>query len=389
MDVWYDLLTLITIIKKGRKCVRIISNIKQNKIEVIEILLLAVGLSTGINLISTYMGIVLDVRIIARIGIVIIVISILYILFLKRPDTSNTIETSAVLSVSAKTNELLEVEGYNYNNDFMNCLSSLFRENKLLKEQWTKDPIGHYDYYGKKISDDAFKDSRNRKLIKEITEYVYLEHLSMHLSAYFENSSYNKKFLTSLSRDDSSEIIMSNRVVDLFTKKLEDRIKTRKKDRVMEILKEDDNELPELHYKTVNGIIYRKFELILPKNSKISRNVNGGIDISNDSISVSFNVIQQGTNSFVDRLFEKYYMGNKLAFEMFGMQHYNVDIITRIKIKPSLIAFGKRSEYHKWADSFIEKIDNKMSFAKFIKRINWQTAKTFHIMQRNAKKLKV
>lgn len=365
---------------------KIISNIRRNKIEVAELLMLAVALSTGVNLLSTYLGEVFDKNFILILACLIIVFSAIYIIILKLPARTMTLKSSAILSVNPKTNELLKIEGYVYNNAFRNVLNSIHRENKLFKEQWSKDPIGRF-HNGKDVSEDDFEDSRARRLIKEITEYIYLDKLSTHLSGYFEEGLYDKKQLTRLTRDDVAEVIMSNRIIDLLTKNLDDRIKTRKKDFVLEITRQTDDEPPEVVEKTVNGIIYSKFELMLPVGSKISRNKMGGITISNKNMSLDFEINAEGFNAFVEPLFERSYMNSELAFEVSGITHHKVEVITRLRVKPRLVAFGRKSEYHQWAEQFMNSIDEKLSFAKFQRKIQWPTIRTWLIAQANRKKI--
>jgi len=337
-------------------------NIPKTRTELVELLLLIVIASLGVNLISALIAQMLGPYRAGLCGIIIILSITGYILFTRIFKKSFTNSINAVLSVKKQKNKLLNIRDYSFNFDFNMILHSLLTENKAFKSQWSDNPLGVlHDKPSEKNN-----ESKSQKIVREISEYIYLTHLSTHLTDYFQNDSYDKKELVELNRNDVLDLLATNRVLEMISKDRSDREAFLK-------LKDMPKEEGEIVMSWANGALYNKFDLTLPKGSTISRQKDNSITIDCTSIKLNFKVDFKGFNANVSPLFEKHYMHQQDKSKPWDNSHYHVKFITTIIIKPAFIAFGRQLNYHQWAESFLETIEGEMSFSAFLDRINWDT----------------
>jgi hypothetical protein len=345
----------------------ILKDISKVRANIVEILLLAILVSFSVNLVSDFFNESLGKNQSSLLALIILVLSMGYVLYSRLYKKPESQKIRAVLSVNDK-NEILEVDEYDFNYRFKMIAESLFVENKALKKQWSKDPLGHIRN-SKRIDDNAVRHSSSRKLLREITEYIILSSLSTHLTDYFNKKDYDKNLLVNLSRNDVSNLITTNRVLDIISKDMNDRAAFASR-----IKPSDDKPAEgEVIMAWVKGAVYEKFELVLPKGSSIHREKDESITINSKSIKLNFKVISDGFGRNVDYMFEKYYMGQEKPF---NIDHYGVDIIITITVKPSLLAFGRRVKYHMWSESFLARTYDDFDFKAFTKQINWTTIRT-------------
>lgn len=361
-----------------------LSNITKIRSEFIELMLFLIAAAVGVNLFSSFLAAKLDVDGSGLWGSAILLLVLAVIIRKRFFGKSVTHKATALMSVEGKKNKSLEIDGYGFNWEFNMVLASLFAENKAIKKQWTDSPLGH-DYRDKTISIEEFKKSTSQKLAKEIVEYVYLHSLSTHLTDYFNKDTYDKKMLVELGRNDLADLVTSNRVLDMISKDMADRnaFTEKKRDR-----KEAEPEGEIVMQWVSNGAMYAKFDLILPKGSKLLREKDGSITIKNSSLTLNFKVVSDGFGKVVDYLFERYYMGIDAKKLPMDIKHYDIDIVTTISIKPTLLIFPKRISYQLWSESFLDSIHKQFSFDAFLHNINWKTVKTVLYVEAKKEKSK-
>ena len=335
-------------------------NIPKTRSELIELLLLVVVASLGVNLISALISQALGVYRAGICGMIALLLIVLYVLMSRIFKKSFTSKLQATLSTRQQKNKLLDIRNYDFNFDFSMILQSLFSENKALEKQWSSTSLG--------ASNKKADETKSQKLVREIVEYIYLENLSTHLTDYFNSDDYDKKLLVELRRDNVLDLLSTNRVLEMISKDREDRVAFSGKTK-----NEPEKVEGEIVMSWANGALYHKFNLVLPKGSTISRQKDGSISIDCSSINLNFRIDFKGFNTNVSHLFEKHYMRIGDRSGPGEHTHYQVDIITTINIKPTFIAFGKQLKYHQWAESFLQSIENQMSFDAFLERINWET----------------
>lgn len=349
---------------------RFLTNVARVKGELVELVLLVIIIAFGINLLTSYLNSILSPNLQGVLGGSIIVIGFIYISWRRIYNKPIKQIQHAVVSVQKSKNQFISIRGYNYNSEFKMALDSVFAENSALKKQWSQEPLGH-SFKGKEITEAQFKNSKSQKLLKEISEYIYLSHLSTHLTDYFNDDSFDKGTLTVLTRKDVPEIIATNRVLDLISKDMGDRAA------FSVTSKESTEPKGEVVMSwSSKGALYNKFELTLPKGSKIYREENSSLTIKNPSLKLNFKIVSEGFSAYVDGDFEKYYMGLNKKDDFLNTNQFQVEIETEISIRPTLMLFSKRIKYQLWAESFINDLNKRFDFKTFLINIQWPTVKT-------------
>lgn len=355
----------------NKKITGFISDILKARSEVSELVVLAIILAFGVNLASSYLSNVFSTNDTGLYGTLVLTIGIAYVLYRRFFNGPQILKNKAIISIGPTKNQLVKINEYDFSYSFGMILDSLFKENKAIRSQWENGVFSPYNDKGR-LSVEEFEKSESQKLVKEITEYIYLDYLSIHLADYFNGDGYDKQFIQELFRNDLPDIVLSNRVLDMISKDRKDRpafAKERKS-------KGEDEKDGEVVMSWVNGVLYSKFSLVLPKGSTISREANSSITIKNRNMKLNFQIVSEGSNTFVDHVFTKYYMKLDKLKSSFETNHYAVNIITEITIRPTFALFSKKVKYQQWADSFLESVDHQLSFETFLNDINWKTVKT-------------
>jgi hypothetical protein len=286
---------------------------------------------------------------------------------------------------SEKQNTLIFADRYPFSESICDYLESAFSENEALKRQWENQPLSNiFSGYRnqKKCSADA-----SIKLVREATEYYAIENLSMHLTEYFNKEHYDKSELTELSREDVPSILLKNRFMELFSAPMENRaafnhdLDSSVQDGVffMPDNTSENDVIPISIWN--NGAFYSRFNLILPKNTKITKD-NNCIIIDSLNFKLTIETCFEGTNYLTPRNFEKYYLGLE-KYE--DCTEYNITFNAEVNFKLMSIFRRSKWDYHAWIDGYFEMMERKMSADYFFKTINWETVSTMIQCEQNTR----
>ena len=256
-------------------------------------------------------------------------------------------------------NQIQSVPRYRFSEQISQYLSSAFNENEALKRQWDKEPLLHV--FSRNEGESA---TASLKLIREAVEYYLIEKLSIHLTDYFNQESYDKNLLSELSREDVPSILLSNRFMELFSAPMENRAVFEPHDR--------DGDGVVVMSMGKNGAFYSRFDLVLPKGAKVSRN-KGSVVIETSKFKLTISVIFNGAGYVSPRNFEKYYLGLE-SFDSYT--EFGVEFKAEVEFK--LLSSLRKSDwdYHAWLDSYFEGLERDMSGKHFFKEINLETVAT-------------
>ncbi|HIF9248988.1 TPA: hypothetical protein ACX6RB_000041 [Photobacterium damselae] len=272
-----------------------------------------------------------------------------------------SISIDGFVTYMIENNSIQSINRYDFSESMAQHLSAAFSENNALKRQWDKQPLLNIHSQDKNISSEAAC-----KLVKEAAEYYAIEALSMHLSNYFNQKQYDKSELIEFSREDVPSILLSNRFMELFSTPMENRA-------IFE------NDFPEEKSEGVivmsfgkNGAFYSKFDLVLPKGAKVTRE-NGSIVIDTSNFKLKMGIEFGGFGYNTPRGFEKYYLGVNHIRET-----RNFQITFNAEVEFKMLAALQRSkwDYHAWLDGYFENMERNMCGDKFFEEINWRTVST-------------
>lgn len=259
------------------------------------------------------------------------------------------------------SNEILLIPRYEFSWTFNQFLNAGFNENRVLETIWNKEPLS------KAVDVDDYEHNGSAQIITEAVEYYILSKLSTHLTDYFGvNSSFKESNLCRLSRVDIPDVLLKNRFMELFTKPLLER-----QSFIDEYYDEEDIECIYVAWAD-DGAYYEKFDLILPKNSRILRRSPNVIEIETPKFKLSFNVTFDGIGTVLPRDFKKRY----LSTSVLDTSTFKIKIIIEVEFKRFSLLSSSGWDYFKWIDSFLEDIDEEVSKERFFAHLGWDHALT-------------
>ena len=212
-----------------------------------------------------------------------------------------------------------------------------------------------------------FLNKPDKQLIKEATEYYVLHALSLHVSTYFNDAKFKEENLQKLERNDISNILPQNRFLDLFSRPMPERA----------AFIDDCRSTNKIVYQSSkSGAVYDRFELVLPKNTSVSRLNEHTIQIDTTKFVLSIDIIYVGLSEVLPRSFQKYYLGIDVQSKADAIQSKAVSINITVSFKSGTFLSNTGMQYYYWVDSFLNTLDKDFSSDFFFKTIGWDPALT-------------
>ena len=337
---------------------------------VIELVLAAVVLALGVNLIATSIAAYFQDApwSLALLGVSLSILSIGIIS--RRIFSANhlELELDGFVCFRRKTSELIPVPRYPYGEEIDRYLKALFAENDAPLKLWESDPV-HKSF---ETDPDSGKRGKRTtaagKLLVEATEYFVLEKLSTHLNDYFNQSTVDSDRLHELTREDVSAIVFSNRFLDAFSRPMHERAAF-----VDDTLGNDSKHGTIVSAFGKGGVRYSRFDLVLPSGAKVSRKDEHSVSIDAPKFELTMRVEFEGWGSNLPRGFEELYIGD---CKFPDISTYKISLFTAVRFKPFALLSRSGWEYHQWLDSFLEKLERDFSKKSFLEHIQWNTAVT-------------
>jgi hypothetical protein len=278
--------------------------------------------------------------------------------------------------LNEKENKIIDIPRYKFTEDIHTFFESAFTENKALEHFWNSEPL--------KLQDDLkIPEPRSVNIIRESIEYFLLDSLSNHLITYFKYPAEHKKNITVFERDQIPNVLLQNRFLQLFSKPIHDREHFIG---IEETLRDDED----WHILDVDGALFRKFLLVLPRKSEVQRTHNKQIVIKTKRFILEMNVEFDRTNTTLPEGYLEHYLGIN------GFDEYLINVVYDVKIHISVnlkyrSLFSRTGwEDFKWIDSFIDKLNQSFSKEQYFHDINWNTAYTIiRSLKKKADKMRV
>ncbi|OPG98841.1 hypothetical protein B2I21_11005 [Chryseobacterium mucoviscidosis] len=281
-------------------------------------------------------------------------------------------------------NSLLDIDRYKFSRKINEYLVSAISEDKDIKAIWDREPIGCYHTVDDWIHG---RISKSKIVIEELVEYFIIEELSAHLTDYFNDDKYNEKKLQKIGRNEVPEVLFQNRFLNLFSKPMEERAS-------FEINKNKVEEPPKEYIvngkkvvlkvgETVSaygkdGARFNRFDLVLPRNSKVKRIDKNTIRLITDRFDIDIFVRFEEENYYPPDGFIEHYLcpGIDRTDSFFRHEGYKINIELRIKFKILKFLVNGKWEFFYWLDSYLDKINKDMSADLYFERINWESTYT-------------
>lgn len=190
-------------------------------------------------------------------------------------------QVQAIVFFRPTRNSLVSVKDYDFAQDMARTIRAIEAENKSIFSSWANDPLSkpretsmppqgardkHYIAISRMSTEESETPPKPRsvELLEETAQFCLLETLSTHLRDYFDHT--DSGAIEELQRKDIPELLHANRVLNLLTTPIEQR------DIFIEAFP-DPEKRPggEIHSLwSSDGAIYNRFDLVLPKNSKVT-----------------------------------------------------------------------------------------------------------------------
>jgi len=337
----------------------------------LELLIIAIFISFGINVLTSSMILFAWFKPLLGfyLGSLICLISLLYLTIRVFRQQEKCRVFNGFFVLDKQSNNFVNVPRYALAESLTKILNSLFVENIALRVIWDKEPISSFFKVNQETNTVTKREPKSAKILKESFEYFILDKLSTHLCDYFNDYKFRKEALHEFKRNEIPDVLLSNRVLELFSKPMEDR--------PLFVNHIENNKI--LHENAVrcygeNGASYEKFDLVLPIGSKVKRITDDQIEIKTNRFTMTISVGLSGANTIVAPDFERYY----LFIDKFGKAGI-FEIYAQVKIKFNLRSFFSITgwEYYQWVDSFLQTLDQDISQKVFLENINWNMALTF------------
>lgn len=366
----------------------ILNSILNKRAELTKLIFVVFLLALGTGLIVNYLTKIFDanISIILILGSLIVFIVFAYLIISILFDCKREISASGIVAI--KNNKVISIDRYDFSERLSDTLNAIFIENEALKQSWELDfkiednskdgetivkNEKEIDAKEKAISymsivrvdkpeNEIYKEKNSHKILKEAVEYIFIEKLSTHLSTYFNNYSDEDKILKEFTRTDFPNILLQNRIINLLSSPFEDRpifLKAKMK-------KDVDGEIVAIMGS--DGSRFSRFDLVLPRKSKVIRKNDGTLQIKSPKLTMEFTIKYGAFGATLPRGFEYNYLG----IDSKKISSTHIDINLKISINPLSLLVNRGWKYYNWIDSFIMGFDKMISFEKFISRIDWE-----------------
>ena len=345
---------------------RIIGSFKNTKAKTFEIIILSMCMALGINFIASGVMILVDKKSAVACIIIGIIISlftfiVIFISWLKTLNIKEEIEGFFVYDEIE--HEIIGIPEYEVSNDMEKYLNAAFVENEAIKSHWKSGGLN--SFIPAKADEDRYiksKASESAVLLVELLEYCILERLSTLICDYFNRFEEGENKTREYSRKDIADILLSNRFLNLFSEPVKNRSFFVDADI-------DDNVV--LAYGP-GGVIYSKFDLVLPAKSKIKRIDKNTLLIDMNGFTLKISCVFGGFNTFIEPSLHQYYIGCNDREEYSDYQ-FNINI--EVKWKWKALFYFSDWKYYEWIDLFIDKLYEYADKKTFLQMINWNTTK--------------
>ncbi len=334
------------------------NDMKNKKAEIIEIILVTILVSLSINLISSSIFTLDDIKsiIIMVTGVVICISIVIYYLKIKvrSMHIDKFIEGNIILNSKHKNiYQLLE-----YYSSFLisEDVYALMLENKEFSKKY-KDSLKNIDKFNE--DNQQLQNSYFSFAINSAIEYQILNLLTDHLHLDDED-------VKTIDINNASKDILNN----IFIKTLAKDYKTRKVFNDCEDRERDGEELVSI--RSDEGYIYDKFAIAIPKNAVLTKKRNS-IVIKSKYFKINIEWgIDNASFPFPDMEFYNFFNVDKIDYDDIEIAYY-----IKAKVEYSLLSmFSKKSDkYYLWIEFVIGQLIEIFDFKDCLKRNNWDLLK--------------
>ena len=328
--------------------------LRQKRREILLIIATAVLLTLGISLVTTYLSITLNNNHLLYSGIAFLLIGAIILTVLFLGSSNHIVRLNGAILYNEKDKKIKPVKiiGYQFNDDFCRYLHALLHENEAYWTPFSKKgwEIAHTNRFDP-------DDLNHYTIINSTIEYIVLHELIYHLEEYFSENEIDSNSIVEITRNQLDSSVLKNRVIDQLTKDMAERAAFAQ-DRDPETMRG-----VVVHSTTGDGAIFDKLEIKLPKNSRITRNSDGYLVITNPIFELTIMPKYAGFSTSLPFELIKPEEGDSLSPLTFSLKLH-------IRISSRAFLPNESMEIYSWLDSLVDTLQNYISIDKLQERLD-------------------
>lgn len=345
----------------------------------LELVVVAVFVAFGVHLVAASIPGVIGIgsRAAAGLGALICLLSISYLAVRLVGPTTYRRRLTGFLVFDSKSNELVDVPRYSPAEEVVDYMCAAFSENAALRAQWDKQPLSDL------LSPESWKGEYpgrpqlSMALVAEALEYYVLHRLSTHLTDYFQEERFRKRNLREYERGDVPDVLLTNRFLELFSRPMEERAAFGAVDQLRIVREESGGESTVVSSIVLRGhkseALYDRFDLVLPRKSRVSRLRDRCVEIDTARLVIRLGIRFEGNHTVLAPGFVRRYLGRTPGPETWVLE-FGVDV--GVSLKWAALVPGVGWEYHRWVDSFLDKLWREVDEDLYFQSIGWASALT-------------
>lgn len=335
---------------------KLITNVKKQKKELVKNFILVTILSTGVSLVANALTKESGLMIALIPGIVCVLFVAICYVKEYLGSSSYEVNVKSVISVDDEKN-VIPIDRFGFSEDLYRAVASVLSENKAYKALWE-------DAFAWKLDEGK----KGKTFVKEFMDFLFIDWISLELNSYFTD--FDEGETEIIGREQIPDVLIKNRVIELITKPYEEREKFQKT-----MSEKDPVEGKIVYAEGEDGVVFDMLEIELPRKSKVYRDGNSLV-ISNRNFDIKFESVFMGDGAVLASYFEDFYMNRSMRHT----HNYQVTLKMSIKLKPFFLLSVRDWKYLGWLDRIGDSFVNYFSYDEFLNKIGYEQAATNHIM---------
>jgi hypothetical protein len=354
-----------------------LSTLRINRSQAFQLLLLAVVLGIGVNLLATDLSIRLSDTARLALALALIGIGLTFLLgrLLWPKARERTFRGFFIYDHSAGLLARADAR-YQLGYYLKHYLDAAFAERPAVRALWDKNPISDLS-----VSNENEREgdpAKSLELVRQAAEYFVLSSFSTRLSDHFRSEQYTDQELDTLSHTDIPDVLLQNRFMQIFFEPMENRAA------FLNEPSADPSAGKVVLAEASSGALYERFELVLPKGWKIKRSSINQIEVFTRKFVLIVKTDCPGYAINLPRSYGTDYLRLDSMRDEGGLRYspFCLDVSIRIVPRRTWLVTPRGWHYYRWIDEWIEDLEPNVSLEAYLAQIGWETAETtFRILR--------